>query len=102
MPPVTEIVPLLNGAPTSPVVFVAAQFTDGGGPITMLQFAVPVPAAVPVESTTWAVKLNVPDVVGVPVIAPVDAFSVRPAGNEPLVMENVYGGVPPDATSAEL
>ena len=68
----------------------------------MLQFAVVVPAAVPLESTTWAVKLNVPAVVGVPVMAPVDGFSVKPAGSEPLIIENVYGGTPPEATNAEL
>ena len=61
-----------------------------------------VPAAVPVESTTCAVKLNVPAVVGVPVIAPVEAFNVSPVGNDPLMIENVYGGVPPVATSAEV
>ena len=55
----------------------------------MLQFAVAVPAAVPVESTTWAVKLNVPAVVGVPVMAPVDVLSDRPAGRAPLMMEKV-------------
>jgi hypothetical protein len=48
-----------------------------------------VPAAVPRESTTWAVKLKVPAVVGVPVIAPVELFKVKPGGSEPLVIENV-------------
>jgi hypothetical protein len=61
-----------------------------------------VPAALPVESTTCAVKLNVPAVVGVPVIAPVELFSVNPAGSEPLVIEYVYGGIPPPAVSDEL
>ncbi len=60
-----------------------------GGEMTMLQFAVVVPAAVPVESTTLAVKLKVPLVVGVPVIAPVDGLRVRPAGREPLEIEKV-------------
>lgn len=55
----------------------------------MLQLLVVVPAAVPRESTTWAVKLNVPAEVGVPAIAPVVEFSVRPAGNEPAVIEYV-------------
>jgi hypothetical protein len=41
------------------------------------------------ESTTWARKLYVPAVVGVPVIAPVEALSVRPGGSEPLRIENV-------------
>ena len=55
----------------------------------MLQLLVVVPAAVPRESTTWAVKLNVPAVVGVPVIAPVELFKVKPVGNDPAVIENV-------------
>jgi hypothetical protein len=53
---------------------------------TMLQLAV---AVLPFESTTWAVKLYVPTVVGVPVIAPVDVFSVKPGGSAPPVIENV-------------
>jgi hypothetical protein len=36
------------------------------------------------------------------VIAPVDEVSVRPVGRLPTVIENVYGGVPPLADSAEL
>jgi hypothetical protein len=73
-----------------------------GGETTMLQFAVVVPAALPVESTTWAVKLNVPEVLGVPVIAPVEVFKVKPAGNEPVVIENVYGATPPEATRLDV
>ena len=68
----------------------------------MLQFAVVVPAFEPVESTTCAVKLNVPAVVGVPVIAPVEAFNVSPGGSDPLMIENVYGATPPVTTRAEL
>ena len=30
-----------------------------------------------------------------PVTSPVEVFRVRPAGNVPLPIENVYGGVPP-------
>jgi hypothetical protein len=56
------------------------------GETTMLQLEV---AVLPCESTTWAVKLYVPAVVGVPVIAPVEALSVKPGGNEPLMIENV-------------
>jgi hypothetical protein len=70
--------------------------------MTMLQLVDVVPAAVPLESTTWAVKVNVPAAVGVPVMAPVEGFSVKPVGSEPLVIENVYGGTPPVATKAEL
>ena len=42
-----------------------------------------------VESVIVAVKLNVPDAVGVPVMAPVLALSVSPVGSEPAVIENV-------------
>jgi hypothetical protein len=52
----------------------------------MLQLAV---AVLPFESTTWAVKLYVPAVVGVPVIAPVEVLSVKPGGSDPLTIENV-------------
>ena len=59
---------------------------SAGGETTMLQLAV---AELPFESTTWAVKLNVPAVVGVPVIAPVDELSESPGGSAPTVIENV-------------
>ena len=61
----------------------------GAGLTVMVQLAVAVRAAEPVESTTFAVKLNVPVVVGVPVMAPVLVFNVRPAGRLPEVIENV-------------
>jgi len=40
--------------------------------------------------------------VGVPVIAPVEAFNLSPAGNVPLVVVQFNGGVPPVATSVAL
>jgi hypothetical protein len=52
----------------------------------MLQLAV---AVLPFESTTWAVKLYVPVLVGVPVIAPVDELSESPGGSAPILIENV-------------
>ena len=45
-------------------------------------------AELPEESTALTVKLNVPELVGVPVIAPVAGFRVKPAGSPPMV-ENV-------------
>ncbi len=51
-------------------------------------------------SCTPTVKFAVPAVVGVPVIAPVELFSVRPAGNDPAVIDHVYGVVPPVACNA--
>ena len=51
----------------------------------------------PAESCAWIVKFAVPAVVGVPLIAPVPAFNVSPAGSAPAVTLHVYGGVPPVA-----
>ena len=36
---------------------------------------------------TWTVKLDVPAVVGVPLIAPNVTFNVRPAGKLPLMID---------------
>ena len=46
-------------------------------------------------------KLDVPAAVGLPLIAPLPALSVSPAGSAPWLMLNVYGGTPPLAVSAE-
>ena len=48
------------------------------------------------------VNVNVPTVVGDPVMAPVVGLSVRPVGSAPLDTANVYGAVPPVAVSAGL
>ena len=50
----------------------------------------------PMLSVAFAVKLNVPDAVGVPLICP-PALSVILAGSEPLLIDHVYPGVPPVA-----
>src|SRR6204780_5092191 len=65
----------------------------------MVKGQVPV-ATTPLASLTWIVK--VPAAVGVPVIAPVVALSVRPAGSVPVATENVYGAVPPVTVIAGL
>jgi hypothetical protein len=53
-------------------------------------------------SVAVTVKLKVPTVVGVPVIAPVLGFNVRPVGSAPLVTAQVTGAVPPvEASVAE-
>ncbi len=71
--------------------------------MVMAQLAVTVlVAGLPELSTTFAVKLKVPAAVGVPVIAPVDEFSVRPGGKLPELIEKVYEGTPPLATRLEL
>src|ERR1041385_6297199 len=66
------------------------------GAIVMPQLLVIAVAWTPsVESVTLTVKENVPAVVGVPVIAAVVGFNVRPGGSEPVATEYVYGAVPP-------
>ena len=42
-------------------------------------------------------KLAVPEVVGIPVIAPVVALIVKPVGSDPLLIDQEYGLVPPEA-----
>ena len=41
------------------------------------------------ESVTVTVKLEVPELVGVPVIAPLEALRLSPAGSEPPVSDQV-------------
>ena len=53
---------------------------NGGGAMVIEQFRDCGQRVPPVESVTVTVKLKVPAVVGVPVIAPVAALSVKPRG----------------------
>ena len=48
----------------------------------------------PAEFVALTVKLKVPIAVGVPVIAPVDTFILKPVGSLPLVIDQVIGVVP--------
>jgi hypothetical protein len=59
-------------------------------------------AGFPEESTTWAVKLNGAELLGVPMMAPVALFRAKGGGSKPEMIENVYGGTPPVATRLEL
>ncbi len=54
----------------------------------MLRFAVADPCGLE-ESVTLAVKFDVPDAVGVPVIAPVLVFKLKPAGRLPVLTLHV-------------
>ena len=58
--------------------------------MTMLRVFVPFPA----EFVALTVKLNVPIVVGVPVIIPVVEFRFKPAGSVRLDISQVIGVVP--------
>ena len=51
------------------------------------------------ESATRAVNEMLVAPVGMPVIAPVDGFNVKPAGKDPWEIDHVYGVAPPDAAS---
>ena len=68
----------------------------------MLNVCVAVCAVGVVESVTFAVKPKVPEAVGVPEIAPVDAFKLKPGGREEAVIDQVYGVVPPVAARVAL
>jgi hypothetical protein len=68
----------------------------------MLSAWVAVCAVGVVESVTLTVKLKVPDAVGVPEIEPVEAVKLSPAGNEPELMLQMYGVVPPVAASVAV
>ena len=52
-------------------------------------------AVLELASVTLTVKLLVPVAVGVPEITPVLAANDRPAGNEPELIDQVSGAVPP-------
>ncbi len=64
------------------------------------RFLVAVRCAGAVESVTVIDTVLVPAVVGVPLIAPVDASMVNPAGRP--VADQVYGVVPPLALTVAL
>ena len=49
------------------------------------------------ESETCIVKLNCPEVVGVPVITPVALDNDKPEGNVPDTAVKLYGATPPVA-----
>jgi hypothetical protein len=70
----------------------------------MLMAPIAVPE-LPLLSTALTVKLAAGPLtaaVGVPVIAPVAAFRVKPAGREPTVIEKVKVPVPPVAVKEAL
>jgi hypothetical protein len=52
-------------------------------------------------SRTETLKIEVPEVTGMPEIMP-SALRVSPEGREPEARDQEYGGVPPDAARAWL
>jgi hypothetical protein len=53
-------------------------------------------------SVTLTENETIPELVGVPVIAPVDAFKLSPPGKAPLVIDHVNGAWPFWAASVTL
>jgi hypothetical protein len=53
-------------------------------------------------SVTVTVKVLCPDVVGTPVMSPVDASTLSPAGSDPEVTDQVYGAMPPLAETVAV
>ena len=74
----------LNDWPAVPFAVVALVMTGGGGETVIVIAWVPVPAAFVALNET----LNVPVAPGVPVMAPVAVFTLRPAG-KPLALKLV-------------
>ena len=99
------------GEPTPPLAFVwsekdwltapvcvqpPVQVTTIGGPVFRLTVRLKLVVDVaPAASVSFAVNVQgVQDAVGVPVIAPVEALRLRPAGRAPALIDQAYGVVP--------
>jgi hypothetical protein len=94
---VTTVVTGTSTAPLSGIVEISPVGGVGAGAIAMLRTFVAVPPPV-----TWTVKDGggvAVAAVGVPLITPVEAFRVSPAGRLPAVTDQLYGVVPPVAAS---
>jgi hypothetical protein len=96
-PPLTPIGGLFTGTPAWNELLAGHVTTIGD---TTTENGQVLAATAPVESLSWTVKL--PVTVGVPVIAPVEEFSDKPVGREPLETKKVYGGTPPLAVTLVL
>ena len=59
-------------------------------------------ATAPFTSTTCTVKFDVPAVSGVPLITPLAPARLNPDGNVPVMTDQVYGVLPPEADSVWL
>jgi hypothetical protein len=95
LPPVAATVAEYAALTLPPVSGEAVVILSAGAIVTD-RFLVAVACVGLLESVTVTATVLVPDAVGVPPIAPVDAFSVRPAGSP--VAVHVYGALPPLAT----
>ena len=93
MPPPFVWTVWLYPVPTVPLAREVVEIVSTGV-MMMLNCLVAVCCGVP-ESVACTVTLDMPAVVGVPVIAPVAAFKVRPTGKVPALIAQVTAGVPP-------
>lgn len=73
------------------------ELVEPGGPAIDNVYDSPAAKGGTKKSFAAAVRVNVPDVVGVPLIWPVDPSMTRPSGRPPEV--HVYGPVPPATLS---
>lgn len=85
------------------IVWLYAVLMTGGGNVSVViaSAAAIVPlyarvATAALLSVAITVNAKTPAAAGVPLMAPVDAFNVKPDGSEPDVIANVTGALPPD------
>ena len=81
----------VKALPVTPPAVVGLVITGASGAITMVLLCVAL-GSVPLAA--WTVKLNDPDVVGVPLSVPLVPLSVSPGGTVPVAMLHVMGEVP--------
>jgi hypothetical protein len=76
------------------------------GPEQLLQSATrrlrPATACFPAESVVCTVIVYVPDVVGIPEIVPDVVARLVPGGRRPVMIDHVYGALPPVAAKTAL
>ena len=100
--PLNVTVPCEPLPPNTLVGFTVTDATVGVAEIVSVRFAVCARAGL-LESETLKVRgVLTTETEGVPVMAPVEAFRVKPAGREPLVSDQVYGETPPVAVRVAL
>ena len=81
----------MKAAPTTPLAAFALVIVGAGGLIWTVLVCC---ALGNVPLAAWTVNANEPTVVGVPLNAPLAAFSVRPVGSVPVARLQVTGVVP--------
>src|SRR4030066_411229 len=59
-------------------------------------------ATAPFASTTCTVKFDVPAVSGIPLITPLPLSKLKPDGSVPVMTDQAYGVLPPEADSVWL